>query len=533
MRRLSLPLLALAPAALFLTTFLLFPLRFPPAARPAFYADDFFYYLVIAQNLVAHGMSSFDGHTLTNGYHPLWMLMLAALVFLTNGTGKIFFTVLLFLQLAASIFSVWLVFRILVRWRTPTLLIIASTLIFAVALSDIAVTGMEVVIAVPLILAFVAEADTAATQTIRPLRLGLLASACILARVDTVILTGMVALALIPTLLPVTRRRRALALLALGLTPAGVYFISNVVLFGTALPISSSAKALTPGLIFNTTALLTAFTPGDFDPVEIMVIMLPAWCVLACAATGVMQWHRHSARERLRTVLCAFPPLFYLLLAVRSDWMLWRWYLYPIVTATPFALAWAGGILFRVQRQAAIVVTAAAAILFGLAPATLDLAGHYAHTTPNVNSIYTAAVAMQPFAAAHPGQYAMGDRAGTMAFLINQPVFQLEGIVGDRPMLAAIKARTNLLELLQAHHVDYYIGTKMTQNGNCWLGREPKPHQAGTLSPAMTGRFCGNPMFSFTDREGITTQVFALGQRPGALPLDPAGVRDPGPPFIR
>ena len=39
--------------------------------------DDALFYLVIARNGAAGKLSSFDGLTLTNGYHPLWRLVLA------------------------------------------------------------------------------------------------------------------------------------------------------------------------------------------------------------------------------------------------------------------------------------------------------------------------------------------------------------------------------------------------------------------------------------------------------------------------
>lgn len=38
--------------------------------------DDAFYYFVIARNVVSGLGSSFDGTTLTNGYHPLWLLLI-------------------------------------------------------------------------------------------------------------------------------------------------------------------------------------------------------------------------------------------------------------------------------------------------------------------------------------------------------------------------------------------------------------------------------------------------------------------------
>src|SRR3974390_2408647 len=40
------------------------------------YEDDAFYYFTIARNLHDLGLSTFDGQTLTNGYHPLWLLLL-------------------------------------------------------------------------------------------------------------------------------------------------------------------------------------------------------------------------------------------------------------------------------------------------------------------------------------------------------------------------------------------------------------------------------------------------------------------------
>jgi hypothetical protein len=41
--------------------------------------DDIFYYLQVARNLSATGVSTFDGQTLTNGYHPGWMALLSVI----------------------------------------------------------------------------------------------------------------------------------------------------------------------------------------------------------------------------------------------------------------------------------------------------------------------------------------------------------------------------------------------------------------------------------------------------------------------
>ncbi len=41
--------------------------------------DDFFYYLKIAQNFAHRAGSTFNGIVPTNGYHPLWFLILSVL----------------------------------------------------------------------------------------------------------------------------------------------------------------------------------------------------------------------------------------------------------------------------------------------------------------------------------------------------------------------------------------------------------------------------------------------------------------------
>jgi hypothetical protein len=41
-----------------------------------FLEDDYFYYAAIADNLVRFGKLTYDGVTLTNGFHPLWEILL-------------------------------------------------------------------------------------------------------------------------------------------------------------------------------------------------------------------------------------------------------------------------------------------------------------------------------------------------------------------------------------------------------------------------------------------------------------------------
>ena len=50
----------------------------------AFAQDDAYYYFRIAQNIALGRGSTWDGIHSTNGYHPLWLLMLIPLYFILS-----------------------------------------------------------------------------------------------------------------------------------------------------------------------------------------------------------------------------------------------------------------------------------------------------------------------------------------------------------------------------------------------------------------------------------------------------------------
>ncbi len=54
------------------------------------FIDDAFYYLIIARNFAQTGVPTFDGMHATNGFHPLWMLLLAAMHRIVGPDADIF-----------------------------------------------------------------------------------------------------------------------------------------------------------------------------------------------------------------------------------------------------------------------------------------------------------------------------------------------------------------------------------------------------------------------------------------------------------
>ena len=161
----------------------------------AFYADDFFYYLRVAQRVVADGRSTYDGVHLTNGYHPLWMLVVIALTWLF-GTGIAFFYAL------QSVLVACVLATYLVRERTLTALAPVRhawrrssppRLLRPRWCSSRA--AWRLALATPLIAALVYYRLCRFTWSFRrALLLGLLSAAVVLARLDAAILVVTMAL---------------------------------------------------------------------------------------------------------------------------------------------------------------------------------------------------------------------------------------------------------------------------------------------------------------------------------------------------
>jgi hypothetical protein len=94
----------------------------------AYVIDDAFYYFETAANLARHGQLSFDGITFSNGFHPLWALLLVPIYWL-GLDGATSFLVGVFLADLASAASTLLLFWVLQR-RFNVLLAFALALVF-------------------------------------------------------------------------------------------------------------------------------------------------------------------------------------------------------------------------------------------------------------------------------------------------------------------------------------------------------------------------------------------------------------------
>ena len=249
----------------------------------SFVRDDSFYYLETARRLASGDGPTFDGLHPTNGFHPLWMMMLVPVFRATGNDRELGLRVTLALQA--------------ITLALPTLLLLGaagrrlfgSTAAFvmlgvAVALLPTAQTnGMEsgvlLLLAAALVYAHARwDVFDLRAPPVRLLGVGCLLGMLFLARSDSVFLIvawGIVALARVRSLAVAARAALAAAGLAV---VTGPYLIWNVARFGHLLPISAALKTSLPALGFRPDWLdLRAWTGF------VAAIVLGVWVRLARA----------------------------------------------------------------------------------------------------------------------------------------------------------------------------------------------------------------------------------------------------------
>ncbi len=514
------------------TAFLLLALI--PLAQPllshqpwlVFQQDDFFYYLQIARNL-AHGAgSTANGLVPTNGYHPLWLLVLTAACRVSTA-GPWLASILCLTGLTATTATLLLSVHLLRRLAALSTLA-ALPLAFAVTLYALKLffDGMEITLTVPLALAsltlllhrFTPISTPARVPTLlQDLLLGLLLALTVLSRLDSALLLALLTLGVLLT--PSLRRQltpaRLLAL-ALGLSPIALYLLLNHHLFGTSLPISGAAKQLRTSHL-PSAAVWESVTGSH--PLSALKLLIPL-ATLALLPLDLRRPHTSSPQKLspIATVTLAslglFPLLHLLVLSVLSDWRLWPWYLYPFRLALLSTLV----LLARLPAIRALLLRPTLA----LALSSLGLLAALAtrRDTAQTTAILAVAEDLAHFARTHPPAiYAMGDRSGLVQYLLPDPLVQTEGLTMDPHFLSLIRAQTPLLTALRQANVRFYVATVYlsphTPIPTCVPITEP--FQAGPSSPHMRSTLCAKPVARFNNGE-FPTLVYDLNQLPKPAP---------------
>jgi hypothetical protein len=311
--------------------------------RPFGYvAADFFYYAVVAENMAASGVPSYDGERATNGFHPLWQLILAAARALTKLFGAdrdVMLPVSVWLCLVLMVGGVIL---LLAAWRqagrgVPAVFVVLPVGIYSLVLSPLwwawdsrmaaryahgegamplngtlwsYVNGMESAL---VILAYGAVSYWYVARPVwsdrrRAAVFGGLLSVLTLARLDhgliAGVLFGVAALRARPRLAHAGVVCVGAAAFAV---PVLAYLGWNQANFGSPVPMSGRIKSTFPELALDVTNLVQ--TAQRLAPIELVYryaqLLLPLAVAVVCVIAAVRAGHRRAPEQAHRDLLIA------------------------------------------------------------------------------------------------------------------------------------------------------------------------------------------------------------------------------------
>jgi len=262
-----------------------------------------------------------------------------------------------------------------------------------------------------------------------------------LARLDVIFLVFATALILL------RKPRRNFWIVGIQGLILGIYLSINLFITGHLIPTSGIAKSLSvPGQLYNTKffhQMLSVQNPANGNLWVVFALAFLLSLGLVCIVLFNMLWtrsHEKLEQNRVQFVVASFFVLYTLYYLLRSSWVLWRWYSYPLVLFSIFVLPPLIEQVLRRFKKYPLHSRILKVLLGGTYPTSL------AAQTLNERLSF-------------PAIAAMGDRAGSFAYFFNGDVLQLEGLLGEYKLLHAIDSN-RLMEYVNEFSVDYIVSYK-------------------------------------------------------------------------
>lgn len=471
-----------AVAALVPTVGLAALLAANPPGRIASFDDDAYYYFRIAHNIVTGAGSTYDGFGRTNGYHPLWMLLLLPIFrFVHSPLGALPVVYLLAsLFWVASFAAMYAIGR---RLHRPIAIAVAMLPLAAFGSrfsgpGGVFLGGMEVVVTLLCVLLLLRMClssgylTSAGPSRTAALAMGVVLAVTFLSRLDSVFFIA--AFLLVAWARWRRQSRQKLALLCWTALPVALAVLGYVALnrwyFGTAMPVSGQAKSLGAPTL-NVQPLLVLLQFGDALGHHVYLGIVTG---MATAAALILWLRRRSSARSESTDTVGYflvaatigLAALFAYLVVFTTYQAWSWYFYllPINLTLAVFLLLDLGLESRLDRAGTPVVAAVAVVAVALPLLTGGLQyRQLRHETTNSTWVdHAVAVADWLNKNTPSGSVmAMGDSAGAIGYLLHQPLVQLEGLVGAPDYVQSLSAGT-APNFLRAKKVNYLIMTRPT-----------------------------------------------------------------------
>jgi hypothetical protein len=482
--------------------------------------DDAYYYLGVANNIASGHGSKFAEPLLTNGYQPLWLLILtagAALFSLTK-KGLIIYTLVIVtaLQLAGL--------AVAFCSKNEKLRFVGYGLFVSiVARSWVFSVGMETTllsIFIPIFYLIVADIDE---DHLPELLLWGCFALLFLVRLDT--LSLLAAYLIVRTWTRACIDWRTVRLLIAVASVCGVYFGINQWLFGIPVPVSGLSKAI--GMKIGENAPVGwGYLRSLQWPLELFAgSLLIGRFVIREHGAALAGFDRSSVCALLALVMCAtYYSLF-------SGWPVWGWYFWPSALLIAYtgarlfkaiALAMRRDIFLRSPWAMSLTIVCVIGLLKGLLSAVSNnqyaLAMAYArnvalirNNTALVQRIFgkqgeadtpsferlNVELLENFFSRREPGIVLMGDRGGALGYFLDPGYgfIQLEGLASSAE-LASARERNRGEQFIDRYHPSYLVADReryletAVQEGSAAV--------IGVLEPVQAlSAHAGNMLFCF------------------------------------
>lgn len=473
------------------------------------HSDDAYYYYKISSNYVNKGFLSFDGIHMTNGFHPLWFILLCPIFKLVGG----FFLPLRVIGILTSVlmgFSIYISLLYLKR----------NYSLIAVLISFLGILGyvtyfnrsnMETSILIPLCLLVLFLADKwniwelKNVEVNKLILVGIIMAFAQMARLDEIFLNLMIIVTLIIINFKSIRNKAILTKLLAVVFPSlisGFLYVSvnyilfgvNYILFGHLLPVSGAAKSLgAPGLnlalVHQIKSSLFPNTIFSLSSIYHLVsVILFALCIVYILVYVVIEKKdiskyetKYLSKATLALIISLFYTLYISYYLLFSSWPLWEWYFYPsmlvVVCIVPRFVELLLGSVQNIFGSYIKKITSIISILLifcallftiVIAPGSILIpAPHYDPEKSAIGYMYGNYVLAQYVNEnfSEDTIFAMGDCAGSFGYFCNCKVIQLEGLVNDYDFLDTI--RNNEVEsYLTKNGVDYVVAVTYGLDAN-------------------------------------------------------------------
>jgi hypothetical protein len=264
--------------------------------------DDAFYYLEIGQR-AAHGQGvTFDGVNATNGFHPLWQVIVTGLAKLTGGGDALMRSALvtgLVLGLAGTLLLALVVRRAFGNAPALLALLVASHMPTAIGDAANGMEGAIVIMCVALLVLAFARLDDVRRKR-DALFLGAACGLLVLARLDFITVVWIAPVFAAWRL----RSLRAAAWTAVGALVCAPAFLWNLLTFGHLLSVSGTVKQHN----------VSAFVTSEFGSRLSLGYLRFVWNLLVDDAT--MLWHNATWTSTSSSAVTTAVNLGYLVLCV-------------------------------------------------------------------------------------------------------------------------------------------------------------------------------------------------------------------------